>query len=150
VSVAAFRKGSAEQLVWPLQGSITSEFGPRGGHRLGGRLHTGLDIAAPTGTRIVSATAGRVASAGWDESGYGQLVVIRAGDGREFYYGHNSRLLVKAGEAVAQGQPIALVGSTGASTGPHLHFEVRAGGRAVDPLAALPSSRVQLARYRGR
>lgn len=133
---------ASTKLVWPLEGQVTSLFGARGS-----RLHTGLDIAAPTGTPVKAATAGRVVSAGWNPYGFGQLVVVRSGDGREFYYGHNSRLLVKQGAVVAQGQIIAHVGSTGASTGPHLHFEVRVAGKPVNPVAMLPASRVQFARY---
>ncbi|OLE25575.1 MAG: hypothetical protein AUG44_15570 [Actinobacteria bacterium 13_1_20CM_3_71_11] len=101
------------------------------------QLHPGIDIAAAPGTPIYAAAAGRVTRAGW-YGGYGNYTCIEHGqfDGQRLStcYGHQSTLLVTPGQQVAAGQVLGLVGSTGASTGPHLHFEVRLDGRPVDPL----------------
>ena len=122
-------------MLWPLHGAITSKFGYRQLRISGSNFHTGMDIDGDTGDPIVSATAGVVTYSGW-RSGYGNLVVVRSGE-TEYYYGHASQLLVAAGETVGAGQLIALVGSTGRSTGSHLHFEVRVDGAPVDPLPLL-------------
>jgi murein DD-endopeptidase MepM/ murein hydrolase activator NlpD len=122
---------SAAGFVWPVNGTVTSGYGPRWG-----RLHEGVDIAAPTGTPIWAAAAGTVIYAGW-LGGYGNLVVVDHGNGLATAYGHASAILVAVGQSVSQGETIALVGSTGNSTGPHLHFEVRVNGIAVDPLLYL-------------
>lgn len=116
---------------YPLRGTITSRFGQRWG-----RLHTGVDIAAPQGSPIYVADGGTVIFSGW-ESGYGYVVKIDHKNGYVTYYGHASKLLVKKGDKVAKGQKIALVGSTGHATGPHLHFEVRKNGVPVNPLTYL-------------
>lgn len=116
---------------YPLRGYITSRYGERWG-----RLHTGVDIAAPTGSPIYAADGGTVIFSGW-ESGYGYLVKIDHKNGYVTYYGHASKLLVKVGDKVYKGQKIALVGSTGNTTGPHLHFEVRKNGVPVNPLPYL-------------
>ncbi len=138
----------AEKVLWPLSGIMTSRFGWR---RLGRtRFHTGVDLAAPTGTRVYAALSGKVEFAGWNRQGYGNLVIIRGWDNRQYYYGHNSRLLVKRGQWVRQGQVISRVGSTGFSTGPHLHFEIRINNRARNPLAYLPRSRLAQASAVGR
>jgi murein DD-endopeptidase MepM/ murein hydrolase activator NlpD len=130
----------SERVLWPLSGTLTSRFGWR---RLrGNRFHTGIDLAAPTGTRVYAALSGRIEFAGWNRQGYGYLVIVRGWDNRQYYYGHNSRLLVKRGQWVRQGQVISRVGSTGFSTGPHLHFEIRVAGKAKNPLAYLPNSRL--------
>jgi murein DD-endopeptidase MepM/ murein hydrolase activator NlpD len=115
--------------LWPLTtpGFITRSLSN------GGSQHPGLDIATSRNAQIRAAGAGRVRTAGVDEV-YGQYVVLDHGSGVESVYGHASRLLVTAGEQVERGQVIALTGSSGRSTGPHLHFEVRVGGRPVDPL----------------
>ncbi len=140
-------KYSREHLLWPLQGVLTSFYGYRS-LRIGrSHFHTGLDIAAPRGTPVYAALSGRVEQAGWSRVGYGNLVIIRGWDGRMYYYGHNSKLLVKAGQWVNQGTMISKVGSTGYATGPHLHFEIRIGGHTHNPLAYLPRSQVQFARY---
>ncbi|MBT9153514.1 MAG: Murein hydrolase activator NlpD [Firmicutes bacterium] len=123
---------SASGMIWPVIGRISSYFGPRWGTR-----HTGLDIAAPTGTEIRAVRAGRVEKAGW-WGGYGNCVIINHGDGVRTLYAHASRLLVKRGERVVQGQVVARVGSTGNSTGPHVHFEVRVNNRFKDPINFLP------------
>ncbi len=117
--------------LWPARGVLTSRFGSRWR-----RHHNGIDLAAPRGTPIYAARSGRVRYAGW-YGGYGLLVVIDHGDGLETYYGHASRILVRPGQWVAQGQRIALVGCTGACTGSHLHFEVRVRGTPTDPLRYL-------------
>jgi murein DD-endopeptidase MepM/ murein hydrolase activator NlpD len=115
--------------VWPLEtgGFITRTLSD------GRSRHPGLDIAVPANSYIRAAGDGLVRAAGVDDV-YGQYVVIDHGGGLETVYGHASRLLVTAGERVTGGDRIALTGSTGRSTAPHLHFEVRLGGRAVDPL----------------
>ncbi len=128
-------------MLWPLHGAITSRFGYRQLRISGSNFHTGLDIDGDTGDPIVSATAGVVAYSGW-RSGYGNLVVVRSGD-TEYYYGHAAQLLVSEGEAVAAGQLVALVGSTGRSTGSHLHFEIRVDGAPVDPLPLLEQHAVR-------
>lgn len=129
---------AAGALAWPAEGRITSGFGPRT-HPLHGdvRLHAGIDVAAPSGAPIVAAADGVVTSAG-SSGGYGLMVAVDHGGGLSTRYAHAAALLVQAGEPVRAGQQIALVGSTGASTGPHLHFEVRVDGRAQDPLHWLP------------
>lgn len=129
--------GQFNGYIWPAKGVFTSGFGPRWG-----RMHRGIDIAAPIGTPIMAAASGEVVFSGWNSGGFGNLVKIRHGDGSVTYYAHNNRLLVRRGEYVEQGQQIAEMGSTGRSTGPHLHFEIRVGGtNAVNPVALLPRSR---------
>jgi len=123
--------------IWPLHGRLTSYFGRRNLGMGTSAFHRGLDIAAPTGTTILAARSGTVTFSGWSTQGYGNLVKIRHAGGHETWYAHASRLLVSVGQQVSQGQPIALVGSTGISTGPHLHLEVHVNGRAVDPLSQL-------------
>jgi murein DD-endopeptidase MepM/ murein hydrolase activator NlpD len=122
---------SSSGFIWPVSGPVTSGFGWRWG-----RMHEGIDIAAPTGTPIAAAAAGTVIVAGW-MGGYGNLTVIDHGGGISTAYAHQSALAAGAGQGVAQGQVIGYVGSTGHSTGPHLHFEVRTGGSATDPLGYL-------------
>lgn len=114
--------------IMPSRGTITSRFGYRWG-----RMHEGVDIAAPRGTPIVAADSGRVSFAGW-RNGYGYCVMINHGNGYQTLYGHASKLYVKAGQSVNKGQKIAAVGSTGHSTGPHVHFEVRKNGVLKNPL----------------
>ena len=119
---------------WPTKGVFTSGFGWRWG-----RMHKGIDIANNTGTPILASRDGVVAFAGWSGA-YGYLVEISHADGDSTRYAHNSRLLVKKGQIVPQGSRISLMGSTGRSTGPHLHFEIRrAGGAALNPLIKLPA-----------
>jgi murein DD-endopeptidase MepM/ murein hydrolase activator NlpD len=122
---------SAAGLIWPVSAEITSPFGWRWG-----RMHEGIDLGAAYGTPIEAVAAGTVIYAGW-LGGYGNLTVIDHGGGLATAYGHQSRIDVSVGEQVAQGQVIGEVGSTGHSTGPHLHFEVRVNGQAVDPLGYL-------------
>jgi murein DD-endopeptidase MepM/ murein hydrolase activator NlpD len=121
--------------IWPAKGVLTSGFGQRWG-----RMHRGIDIAAPVGTPIFAAAGGEVVSAGWNSGGYGNLVKIKHSDESVTLYAHNSRILVRNGQQVKQGQQIAAMGSTGFSTGPHLHFEVHKPGLgAKNPIAYLPN-----------
>ncbi len=124
-------------LMWPVSGPITSPFGWRM-HPIHHRmiLHEGMDIAANTGTPIKAADAGRVIVAGW-EGGYGNYINIDHGGGVSTGYGHCSAIYVSVGQDVKKGQVIGAVGSTGNSTGPHLHFEVRINGQPVDPATRL-------------
>jgi murein DD-endopeptidase MepM/ murein hydrolase activator NlpD len=122
---------SAAGFIWPVNGPVVSGYGMRWG-----RMHEGIDIAAGTGTPIWAAAAGTVIHAGW-LGGYGNLVVVDHGNGLATAYAHASAILVGVGQSVAQGETVSLVGSTGNSSGPHLHFEVRVNGSAVDPLLYL-------------
>ncbi len=117
-------------LIRPVSGIITSRFGA--GSSIRRSSHTGLDIATSTGTPIVAAASGTVTFSGYKGS-YGNLLVISHGNGVQTYYGHCSKLYVSAGATVSQGQTVAAVGSTGNSTGPHLHLEVRLNGVAYNP-----------------
>ncbi|MDQ1713660.1 MAG: hypothetical protein QOE45_3110 [Frankiaceae bacterium] len=117
----------ANAWVRPAYGPFTSPFGYRWG-----KLHAGIDIGASYGSPIYAASAGVVTFAG-PKGGYGRLVVIRHANGVETAYGHMSRTVTRAGTRVTAGDVIAYVGSEGHSTGPHLHFEVRIGGRPIDP-----------------
>ena len=122
--------------IWPVSGGrISSGFGYRKKPNAKGATayHQGLDIAVPTGTAVMASCGGTVIKAGWN-GGYGNLVCIRHPDGRETRYAHLSKILVSVGQSVSQGQKIALSGNTGASTGPHLHFEIRIGGSPYNPL----------------
>ena len=126
---------STGRLIWPLRGRITSDYGPRWG-----AMHTGIDIDGTTGQAVRAADGGTVVTAGWD-GGYGYAVQIRHDGGLYTFYAHMSRIAVGVGDAVAQGQVIGYVGSTGHSTGSHLHFEVRrcaSPGCAVSPRGYLP------------
>lgn len=126
--------GSFKGYIWPAKGVLSSRYGWRWG-----RMHRGIDIAAPVGTPIFAAAEGVVVKSGWNKGGYGNLVDIQHADGTLTRYAHNYRLLVQPGQQVEQGQQISLMGSTGRSTGPHLHFEVHPGGKgAVNPIALLP------------
>lgn len=126
--------------IWPVAGPISSYYGYRtspGG--IGSTFHEGVDIAGDYGTPISATAAGTVTKAGW-VGGYGYLVEVRHADGIVTRYGHNSAVLVYEGQHVDQGSMIALMGSTGNSTGPHCHYEVRIHGEAVDPMYFLPQS----------
>mgnify|MGYP002575425077 FL=1 len=117
-------------LIRPVSGTITSRFGV--GSRIRRSSHTGLDIATSTGTPIAAAASGTVTFSGYKGS-YGNMLVISHGNGVQTYYGHCSKLYVSAGTQVSQGEIIGAVGSTGNSTGPHLHLEVRVNGVAYNP-----------------
>ena len=125
----------ATGMVWPLRGVITSRFGYRQLRVSGSNFHAGIDIDGNVGDPIVAATSGTVTFSGW-RGGYGNVVIVQNGD-TEYYYAHASRLHVSAGQSVQAGQHIADVGATGATTGPHLHFEMRVSGKPVDPLPLL-------------
>lgn len=113
--------------IRPTSGVVTSRFGSRWGS-----THTGIDVGAPTGTAIKAAAGGTVIFSGWKGT-LGKLIVVSHGNGVQTYYAHCSSLLVSAGDTVSAGQLIAKVGNTGRSTGPHLHFEIRLNGYAINP-----------------
>jgi len=116
----------------PLGIAPGDRFGPRGN-----TFHTGVDYPAAGGTTVVAAGRGCVSSAGWDAGGYGNLVVIEHRAGMTSWYAHLATIAVRPGACVVAGTPVGTVGSTGQSTGPHLHFELRLRGAAVDPLSGL-------------
>jgi murein DD-endopeptidase MepM/ murein hydrolase activator NlpD len=130
------RKYSGGLMAWPTPNcyNITSPFGYRN-HPIirQRRLHTGIDIGASSGSSVLAANDGVVIMAGWN-GGYGNCVIIDHGSGIATLYAHNSSILVKVGDEIKKEQVIAKVGSTGLSTGPHLHFEVRENGTPVDPM----------------
>lgn len=131
-------KGGTGKFIWPLQGRITSRYGNRRSpfsRRM--QFHTGLDIANSYGTPIKAADGGEVIFSGW-WGGYGKAVIIDHGKGFSTVYAHMSRIYVQKDQQVDKGQVIGLVGSTGYSTGPHLHFEVRRNGATQDPEKWLP------------
>ena len=119
-------------LAWPLRVVVGDRFGPRGA-----AFHPGIDLPAATGTPVHAAAVGRVTFARLTTSGYGNLVVVQHAGGVKTMYAHLSRILAYRGESVTVGTLVGLVGATGEATGPHLHFEVRVRGAAVDPLPAL-------------
>lgn len=130
--------GGTGSMMWPVNGTVTSGFGWRIHPILGRRVfHTGIDIAAASGTPIWAADGGTVVYATW-VSGYGNTVALDHGGGISTLYAHQSSVAVSYGEKVKKGQVIGYVGSTGYSTGPHLHFEVRVNGSPVDPMGYLP------------
>lgn len=136
-TVPAFReRAGLFALDWPAEGEITSLFGARQRN-----FHYGLDIGADYGTEIHAAAAGRVIEADWKNDAYGWAVMIDHGSGVETLYGHCQTLLAEEGDWVAAGDTVALMGSTGNSTGPHVHFEVRLAGECADPLVYLPGGR---------
>ncbi len=125
--------------IWPTTGVITSDFGIRVDPVYGGQAyHEGIDIADDYGTQVVATAAGTVTFAGPTDGGYGNLVEIDHGNGIVTRYGHNSVVLVSPGQQVRQGDVISLMGSTGKSTGSHLHYEVDVNGTPVDPIVFLP------------
>jgi murein DD-endopeptidase MepM/ murein hydrolase activator NlpD len=134
-TLAALRRPIPRSPIWlvaPIRYRIGDGFGPRGNG-----FHPGLDYPAPTGSRVTAAGRGRVVFAGWDSGGYGNLVVIEHPQGVRSMYAHLSRIDVAPGRWVVAGTPVGAVGSTGFATGPHLHFELRIAGAAVNPLTAL-------------
>ena len=124
-------QGASGGWIWPVNGTLTSGFGYRWG-----RMHEGIDIAVPEGTPIRAAKAGTVVIAAYT-GGYGNYTCVDHGGGISSCYGHQSSYAVSAGDSVAQGEVIGYSGNTGSSTGPHLHFEIRVNGSAVDPLGYL-------------
>nr|WP_288698451.1 M23 family metallopeptidase [uncultured Allisonella sp.] len=139
LGISTASTGSVTPDIWPVSGVVSSHFGFRvspGG--IGSTYHEGLDIASSYGNPVHATANGRITQAGW-VNGYGYLVEIDHGNGIKTRYGHNSALLVSVGDQVVQGQTISLIGSTGNSTGPHCHYEVRVNGEAVDPTLFLPA-----------
>jgi len=120
--------------LWPASGEVSSPFGLRWG---GSDFHPGIDIANDYGTPIVAAASGTVTAAGWNSGGYGNMVDIDHGNGIWTRYGHAEAVVVTVGETVQKGQLIAYMGSTGFSTGPHVHYEVHANGELVNPILYL-------------
>ena len=129
-------RGSETSWSWPIKGVKSSDYGWRNGD-----FHHGLDIATPIGSLIRAARAGKVSKTGW-LGVYGLVVMIDHGNGVQTLYAHNSKLLVKVGDQVVGGEGISLSGNTGNSTGPHLHFEIRANGKTADPEDYLPKIRM--------
>lgn len=135
------RREAATPSLWPTNGEITSGFGRRRSPFGGAwEMHEGVDIAAPRGTSVFAAANGVVRVAGWN-GGFGNAVFIDHGFGMSTVYAHLHRINVRVGQQVTKGQLIGLVGSTGRSTGPHLHYEVRVNGQAVNPMRFLPEGR---------
>ncbi len=126
------RQQTSLQFSWPVRGRLSSRFGSRRG-----RAHDGIDIAAKRGTPIFSAESGRVIHSGRLGS-YGKVVIVKHSGKFRSVYAHASRILVRKGEFVERGQKIAEVGSTGRSTGPHVHFEIRRSEAPQNPLGFLP------------
>ncbi len=133
----ATTEGAPGYFAWPASGPITSPFGMRV-HPVTGqfKMHTGIDIGAPMGATITAAAGGRVIFAGW-EGGYGNTIIIDHGGQTSTLYGHCSQIFVGNNQDVQRGQAIGAVGATGDATGPHLHFEIRVNGVAVDPTSRL-------------
>ena len=123
------RPVSVSGMIWPIAGRVSQEFHSG---------HAGMDIFAPMGTPIYSALGGTVISAGWNNGGYGNLVIVSHGNGFTTAYAHMSQVIASVGQEVGPGTLLGLEGSTGNSTGPHLHFETRVGGTAVNPRNYLP------------
>ncbi len=121
---------SGRSFLWPVHGDVIGRFGPTSG----GTQNDGINIKAAEGTPVLAADAGTVAYAGNELRGYGNLILIKHADGWMTAYAHNSKLLVARGQKVQRGQVIARVGATGAVSEPQLHFEVRRGSRALDPM----------------
>jgi murein DD-endopeptidase MepM/ murein hydrolase activator NlpD len=135
-TIAALRKPPARcpiKLAWPVEAPVGDRFGPRGM-----RFHEGVDLLAARGTDVRAAAPGRVTFAGYALGGWGRLVVVAHTDGVRTMYAHLSVVEAQLGEEVSTATVLGQVGATGDATGPHLHFEVRYGGAAVDPLTALP------------
>jgi len=132
------RKRGYTPTIWPVDGKLEGGFGgrrnPFGGS--GYEFHSGQDIEAPMGASVVAGASGKVSFVGW-QNGYGQLVVVDHGGGLSTRYGHLSHIDVESGQQVSRGQLLGQVGSTGRSTGPHLHYEVRINEQAVNPLQYL-------------
>jgi len=126
-------KAIKEFLIWPAKGQLTSKFGNRNG-----RHHNGIDISARKGTPVVAAADGKVVFSGWGPTGYGLMLIIKHKKNLTTVYAHNSHIHVHKNMSVRQGQRVASLGSTGRSTGPHLHFEVRNDTHAQNPLNYLP------------
>ncbi|OGV97256.1 MAG: hypothetical protein A3I04_01845 [Nitrospinae bacterium RIFCSPLOWO2_02_FULL_39_110] len=118
--------------IWPVKGNLTSGFGFRSKGK-----HDGIDISAPKGRVIIASASGKIIFSGWGPTGYGKIVIIKHSKKYVTVYAHNYKNLVEKGQSVRKGEKIALVGSTGRATGPHLHFELRINRIPVDPLPYL-------------
>jgi murein DD-endopeptidase MepM/ murein hydrolase activator NlpD len=129
----SLRREGPARFEWPLEGVLYARFGPRGETR-----HDGIDIAAPLGTLVRSAGEGKVLFSG-DHKGYGLIVILEHEDGLLTLYAHNHENLVREGDRIRGGSPVARVGESGRTSGPHLHFEVRQRGAPKDPLDYLPT-----------
>ncbi|MDQ3803986.1 MAG: M23 family metallopeptidase [Acidobacteriota bacterium] len=136
---AALRERARIPSMWPVEGEATDAFGVRGNPFGGGssEYHSGQDISAPKGTPVVAPADGTITHAGW-QSGYGNLVTIDHGNGLSTRYGHLSKVETVVGQEIKRGELLGLVGSTGRSTGPHLHYEVRIHDEPVSPRHYLP------------
>ncbi len=132
LSVPKIRGLSKEGYLWPARGYVGSPYGPRGS-----RMHMGIDIVGPAGTPVLAARSGLITFAGWMSGGFGNAIDIRHADGTISRYSHLSRVLARSGQTVETGQAVGATGCTGRCTGPHLHFELHIGGRAVNPLPYL-------------
>ena len=126
-------KAIKDFLIWPVKGQLASKFGNRNG-----RHHDGIDVSSRKGTPVVAAADGKVMFSGWGPTGYGLMVIVRHKNNLTTVYAHNAHIHVHKNQVVRQGQRIASVGSTGRSTGPHLHFEVRNDTHPQNPLNYLP------------
>jgi Peptidase family M23 len=134
------RIANIQTYVLPAKGEFTSGYGWRWG-----RMHRGIDVAGPVGTPVVAAASGKVITASWDDSGFGNRIEIQHPDGTVTLYGHNSRIVTHVGATVHQGQQIAEMGSTGHSTGSHVHFQIHpAGKEAVNPMSFLAGQKLVL------
>ncbi len=130
--------GNESGFLRPVDGVITCEFGPRiNPVTFEAGFHNGIDYAGNTGEAIRATKSGVVEYSGWIE-GYGYTIILNHGDGIKSLYAHSSQLIVSVGNSVQQGETVALIGSTGMSTGPHLHFEIRVNGQPVDPFGYIP------------
>ncbi len=127
-------KKRKSKFLWPVKGTVISNFGTIGK----GRNNDGINIKAPLGTAVKAADAGTIAYAGNELKGFGNLILLKHNDGWITAYAHNDKILVKKGQKVRKGEKIATVGSTGGVSTPQLHFEIRAGKKAVNPRAYLP------------
>ncbi len=125
-------EGQGQPEGLPCDGVLTSDYGVRSLRKRHSRMHEGVDIAAPVGTPIAAPAAGKVLFAG-NKAGYGRTVILEHADGFTTLFAHNSKLLVSEGQEVARGETISLLGNSGRSTGPHLHYEIRRFDQAVDP-----------------
>lgn len=136
--------------IWAHSGKINNEFGFRR-NPFGGRayeFHAGMDIDGERGETVIAPAGGTVSEAGW-KGGYGQMIEIDHGNGLKTRYGHLSKIEVSAGDTISRGQLIALIGSTGRSTGPHLHYELRLNDRPINPRRFLPPEPMELKKVQG-
>jgi murein DD-endopeptidase MepM/ murein hydrolase activator NlpD len=142
-SARILQPGAAIPNIWPVNGRLIGAFGRRMDPFSGeGAFHKGVDISSPTGEPVRATAAGIVVRAGWEESGYGRLIVVDHGGGLQTWYAHLSRINVTVGQDVRGGETIGAVGSTGRVTAPHLHYEVRMGGMPTNPYFFLSKSTV--------